>query len=82
MSRSILVSATLHGAIIGYYQDHRTLDFKLDPVKQVEVLRPDMRYGDIRAALGRFQFSKEQVTTPLGKLSGGEEPCRAAEVAT
>ena len=61
------------GAIIGYYhQDHRTLDFKLDPVKQVEVLRPDMQYGDIRAALGRFQFSKEQVTTPLGKLSGGE----------
>ena len=61
------------GAIIGYYhQDHRTLDFKLDPVKQVEVLRPDMQYGDIRAALGRFQFTKEQVSTPLGKLSGGE----------
>ena len=61
------------GAIIGYYhQDPRTLDFKLNPVEQVEVLRPDMQYGDIRAALGRFQFSKEQVTTPLGKLSGGE----------
>ena len=61
------------GAIIGYYhQDHRTLDFKLNPVEQVEALRPDMQYGDIRAALGRFQFSKDQVTTPLGKLSGGE----------
>ena len=61
------------GAIIGYYhQDHRTLDFKLNPVQQVELLRPDFEYGDIRAALGRFQFSKEQVTTPLGKLSGGE----------
>jgi ATP-binding cassette subfamily F protein 3 len=61
------------GAIIGYYhQDHRTLDFKLNPVEQVEVLRPDMQYGDIRAALGRFQFTKDQVTTPLGKLSGGE----------
>lgn len=61
------------GAIIGYYhQDHRTLDFKLSPVEQVEVLRPDFQYGDIRAALGRFQFSKDQVTTPLGKLSGGE----------
>ena len=74
MSRSIQANVTsLPGAIIGYYhQDHRTLDFKLDPVKQVEVLRPDMQYGDIRAALGRFQFSKERVTTPLGKLSGGE----------
>ena len=61
------------GAIIGYYhQDHRTLDFKLNAVKQVELLRPDMSYGEIRAALGRFQFAKEQVDTPLGKLSGGE----------
>ena len=31
-----------------------------------------MSYGEIRAALGRFQFAKEQVDTPLGKLSGGE----------
>jgi len=61
------------GAIIGYYhQDHRTLDFNLNAVKQVEILRPDMSYGEIRAALGRFQFAKEQVDTPLGKLSGGE----------
>ena len=61
------------GAIIGYYhQDHRTLDFSLNAVKQVEILRPDMSYGEIRAALGRFQFAKEQVDTPLGKLSGGE----------
>jgi ATP-binding cassette subfamily F protein 3 len=61
------------GCIIGYYhQDHRTLDFKLNAVEQVEILRPDFSYGDIRAALGRFQFAKENVTTPLGKLSGGE----------
>jgi len=61
------------GCIIGYYhQDHRTLDFKLNAVEQVELLRPDFSYGDIRAALGRFQFAKEHVTTPLGKLSGGE----------
>ena len=26
----------------------------------------------IKTPLGRFQFSKDQVTTPLGKLSGGE----------
>ena len=61
------------GAIIGYYhQDHRTLDFKLNAVEQVEILRPDMTYGEVRATLGRFQFAKEQVSTPLGKLSGGE----------
>jgi ATP-binding cassette subfamily F protein 3 len=61
------------GAIIGYYhQDHRTLDFKLNAVEQVEILRPDMSYGEVRATLGRFQFAKEQVSTPLGKLSGGE----------
>ncbi len=61
------------GAIIGYYhQDHRTLDFNLNAVEQVELLRPDMSYGEVRAALGRFQFAKENVTTPLGKLSGGE----------
>ena len=61
------------GVVIGYFhQDHRTLDFTLDPVKQIQRLRPDMEYGEIRAALGRFQFDKEQVTTPLSQLSGGE----------
>ena len=35
-------------------------------------MRPDFSYGDIRAALGRFQFSGEQVTTKLSQLSGGE----------
>jgi ATP-binding cassette subfamily F protein 3 len=61
------------GVIIGYFhQDHATLDFELNPVQQIEVLRPDLEYGDIRAALGRFQFSSDQVTTPLKALSGGE----------
>ncbi|MDA0878353.1 MAG: ABC-F family ATP-binding cassette domain-containing protein [archaeon] len=61
------------GVIIGYFhQDHATLDFDLNPVQQIEALRPDLEYGDIRAALGRFQFSSDQVTTPLKALSGGE----------
>jgi ATP-binding cassette, subfamily F, member 3 len=61
------------GVIIGYFhQDHRTLDFDLTPVKQIEKLRPDLDYGEVRAALGRFQFGKEQVATKLQKLSGGE----------
>jgi len=61
------------GCVIGYFhQDHATLDFNLSPVKQIEVLRPDFQYGDVRAALGRFQFSKENVNTKLSQLSGGE----------
>ena len=61
------------GCEIGYFhQDHATLDFNLNPVEQIQKLRPDFQYGDIRAALGRFQFSSDQVTTKLSQLSGGE----------
>ena len=61
------------GCVIGYFhQDHATLDFELTPVKQIEMLRPDFKYGDVRAALGRFQFSTDQVNTKLSRLSGGE----------
>jgi ATP-binding cassette subfamily F protein 3 len=61
------------GVVLGYFhQDHRTLDFGLNPVQQIQRLRPDMDYGEIRAALGRFQFAKEQVDTKLADLSGGE----------
>jgi ATP-binding cassette subfamily F protein 3 len=61
------------GCVIGYFhQDHATLDFNLNPVEQIQKLRPDFQYGDIRAALGRFQFSNEQVATKLSQLSGGE----------
>ena len=61
------------GCQIGYFhQDHGTLDFNLNPVDQIQKLRPDFQYGDIRAALGRFQFSGDQVTTKLSQLSGGE----------
>ncbi len=61
------------GVEIGYFhQDHRTLDFDLTAVEQVQKLKPRMDYGDIRAMLGQFQFTKEMVATPLNKLSGGE----------
>ena len=61
------------GCAIGYFhQDHATLDFNLSPVEQLGQLRPDFQYGDIRAALGRFQFSSEQVETKLSQFSGGE----------
>jgi len=61
------------GCEIGYFhQDHATLDFDLSPVEQIGQLRPDFQYGDIRAALGRFQFTSDQVDTKLSQLSGGE----------
>ncbi len=61
------------GVEIGYFhQDHRTLDFDLTPVEQVQKLKPRMEYGKIRAMLGQFQFTPEMVSTPLKKLSGGE----------
>jgi len=61
------------GVEIGYFhQDHRTLDFDLTPVEQVQKLKPRMEYGKIRAMLGQFQFTPEMVSTPLNKLSGGE----------
>ena len=44
----------------------------MNPVEQVKALRPRMDYGEIRALLGRFQFTKDMVKVPLGKLSGGE----------
>ena len=36
------------GTVIGYFhQDHATLDFELNPVEQIQKLRPDYQYGDI-----------------------------------
>ena len=61
------------GVQIGYFhQDHRTLNFQATPVEQIQKLKPRMEYGDIRALLGRFQFTSEQVSTKLADLSGGE----------
>ena len=61
------------GVQIGYFhQDHRSLDFGLTPVEQIRSLKPRMEYGDIRAMLGQFQFTKDMVSTKLKALSGGE----------
>ncbi|MBR40278.1 MAG: hypothetical protein CMA89_00060 [Euryarchaeota archaeon] len=61
------------GVQIGYFhQDHRTLDFDLTPIEEVRRLKPRMDYGEMRALLGQFQFTKEMVSTALSKLSGGE----------
>jgi len=61
------------GVQIGYFhQDHRTLDFDLTPIEEVRRLKPRMDYGELRSLLGQFQFTKDMVSTPLSKLSGGE----------
>ena len=38
----------------------------------MQYIRPYIHHFYIRAALGRFQFSGDQVTTKLSQLSGGE----------
>lgn len=61
------------GVQSGYFhQDHRTIDFSLTPEQQIQKLRPKMEYGDLRAMLGRFQFTSGQVKMKMEKLSGGE----------
>ena len=65
-----IVGCLLTGAY--FHQDHGTLDFEMNAVQQIQKLRPDYQYGDIRAALGRFQFASDQVDTKLKQLSGGE----------
>ena len=61
------------GVKIGYFhQDHRSLNFDLTPIEQIRFLKPRMDYGDIRALLGQFQFTKDMVGTKLSSLSGGE----------
>ena len=66
-----LLEVATQAADYYFHQDHATLDFSLSPVEQIGVLRPDFEYGRT-TALGRFQFSKEQVNTNLQQLSGGE----------
>ena len=56
------------GVQIGYFhQDHRSLDFKLNPVEQVKALRPRMDYGEIRALLGQVSIHQRYGEGPIGK---------------
>ena len=48
------------------------LKFRPHPIEQIRFLKPRMDYGDIRALLGQFQFTKDMVGTKLASLSGGE----------
>jgi ATP-binding cassette subfamily F protein 3 len=61
------------GVEAGYFhQDHRSLNFNLTPIEQIQHLKPRMDYAEIRAMLGQFQFTSDMVSTKLEKLSGGE----------
>jgi ATP-binding cassette subfamily F protein 3 len=63
-----------HNVTVAYYdQEMRTLNTQntiLDEVWQVE---PWRTVGDMRAYLGRFLFSSDEVFQSIGTLSGGEK---------
>ncbi len=61
------------GVQIGYFhQDHRLLNFNKSCIQEIEAVRPDLDYGQVRGALGRFRFSKDSAHSQIGDLSGGE----------
>ncbi|RYZ63626.1 MAG: ATP-binding cassette domain-containing protein, partial [Proteobacteria bacterium] len=60
---------------VGYFaQDHHDLlpDMKTSPLDYVWDARPSEATSAIRGQLGRMLFSGDDVTKPIGKLSGGE----------
>ncbi len=60
---------------VGYFaQDHHDLlpDVKVSPLDYVWDARPSEATSAIRGQLGRMLFSGDDVTKPIGKLSGGE----------
>ena len=64
------------GCEIGYFhQDHATLDFNLQSGQreQIQKLRPDFQYGDIRAALGRFGLQRPSDNQTLSTLGWRRE---------
>ena len=60
---------------IGYYSQNQlqTLDYDKTLVRTIEELMPNATQTDIRAVLGRFLFSGDQVFKEVGLLSGGEK---------
>ncbi|MFA6642559.1 MAG: ABC-F family ATP-binding cassette domain-containing protein [Methanomethylophilus sp.] len=66
------------GAKIGYYsQHHEDLDLRLTAEEQVLQIIGKDRRADARNLLARFLLTGEDVTRPIGTLSGGQR-CRVA----
>ncbi len=63
-----------HRVIPAYYdQKQENLSRNLTIVEEIHNMIPTMNEGDVRAILGRFLFSDEEVFKPIDVLSGGEK---------
>jgi ATPase subunit of ABC transporter with duplicated ATPase domains len=63
-----------HGLRLGYYaQEHETLDGARTVLENMRSAAPDLADGELRSILGSFLFSGDDVTKPVGVLSGGEK---------
>jgi ATP-binding cassette subfamily F protein 3 len=67
---SIRIGASV---VVGYYsQEQETLPFDMTPLEFLRSLKP-MTEGQAFAKLRRLLFSNDVITTPIGRLSGGEK---------
>ena len=68
-------SVTLgHGVVLGYYAQHHgeTLDKQSTIIEEMMALVPDKPQSFVRATLGAFLFTGDDVDKKIGVLSGGE----------
>lgn len=63
-----------HGLRLGYYaQEHDTLDPHASVWENIRHAAPDTGEQELRNLLGAFLFSDQQLSQPIGTLSGGEK---------
>ncbi len=63
-----------HGLRLGYYaQEHETLDNERTVLENMKSAAPDLTETEQRSVLGSFLFSGDDVSKPVGVLSGGEK---------
>ncbi len=63
-----------HGVVLGYYAQHHgeTLDKQSTIIEEMMALVPDKPQSSVRATLGAFLFTGDDVDKKIGVLSGGE----------
>lgn len=63
-----------YGLRVGYYaQEHESLDHDASVWENIRQLAPGTGEQELRTLLGTFLFSGEQLSQPVGTLSGGEK---------
>jgi ATPase subunit of ABC transporter with duplicated ATPase domains len=63
-----------HGLRLGYYaQEHETLDADRTVLENMRTAAPDLDDAGVRSVVGSFLFGGDDVSKPVGVLSGGEK---------